>query len=189
MSDKDNIDIVEETKLLGVIIRSDLKTVLNTDYIVKKAYKRMWMLRRLKHLGAETSELLDVLRQQVISVCELTVPYWGPNITVSESIQIERVLRTGLYIVYGDKFKNYEWVLIESNMEPLMERRQKLMERFSQKCYKSKKFNHWFEPSTPKRIMTRRERLPLKPVQTRTIRYRKSSLPKIVEIMNNRLIH
>ena len=35
-------------KLLGIQIRSDLSWVDNTDYICRKAYTRLWILRRLK---------------------------------------------------------------------------------------------------------------------------------------------
>ena len=37
------IETVEETKLLGLVLTSDLKFDKNTEYIVKKAYKRIWI--------------------------------------------------------------------------------------------------------------------------------------------------
>ena len=45
------IDLVEEMTILGLILSSDLKFKRNTEYIVKRAFKRIWMLRRLKNLG------------------------------------------------------------------------------------------------------------------------------------------
>ena len=44
----DELDVVEEIKLLGVIIRNDLSWEPNTDYIVKRANKKLWSLRRLE---------------------------------------------------------------------------------------------------------------------------------------------
>ena len=41
------LDVEYSTKLLGVIIQSDCKWGGNTKYIVSKARKRMWYLRRL----------------------------------------------------------------------------------------------------------------------------------------------
>ena len=64
----DILDVVEEYKILGYVMRSDLKTTSNTDYICQRAYKRMWILRRLKSLGCPIAELLDVLQQQIISI-------------------------------------------------------------------------------------------------------------------------
>ena len=37
----DILDVVEEYKILGYVMRSDLKTTSNTDYICQRAYKRM----------------------------------------------------------------------------------------------------------------------------------------------------
>ena len=62
-------EVVEQQKILGTIIRSDMKTISNTEYICKRAYTRMWILRRLKTLGCSIPELLDVLRQQTLSIC------------------------------------------------------------------------------------------------------------------------
>ena len=54
------LEVVESFKLLGVKIRSDLNWSENTDYICQRGYGRLWMLRRLKVLGANESELIDV---------------------------------------------------------------------------------------------------------------------------------
>ena len=62
----ENIEVVEQHKILGQIIRSDLKTITNTESICKKAFKafsRMWILRRLKASGWPKTELLHVLRE------------------------------------------------------------------------------------------------------------------------------
>ena len=96
------LEVVEEHKILGHMIRSDLKTISNTEYICKRAFKRMWILRRLKSLGCQNVELLEVLQQQIISICEVGVPFWGPMITATESNMLERCLKTGLHIILQD---------------------------------------------------------------------------------------
>ena len=69
-----DLEVVEKFKLLGVQIRSDLKWFDNSNYICQKGYERLWMLRRLKGLGANSSELLDVYEKQVRSILEMAVP-------------------------------------------------------------------------------------------------------------------
>ena len=103
--------MVEEIKLVGYQLRSDLRTISNTQYIVKRAWKRMWVVRRLKALGASEQELLSVLRAQVLSVLQFATPAWSTLLTVQESNQIESVLRTGLYLVYGEKYRSFSWAL------------------------------------------------------------------------------
>ena len=66
--------LVDEKKLLGLIIRSDLKWVSNTENMVNKANKRLWILRRLKYLGAQGIDLDDIQTMQIKSVLEFAVP-------------------------------------------------------------------------------------------------------------------
>ena len=47
----DELEVVEESKLLGVVLRNDLSWGANTDYMVKRANRKLWCLRRLKKLG------------------------------------------------------------------------------------------------------------------------------------------
>ena len=42
-----NLEIMNQAKLLGVIITNDLKWDANTDYLVKRANKRMELLRKV----------------------------------------------------------------------------------------------------------------------------------------------
>ena len=58
--DDSPISLVEETKLLGLVNTSDLSWSSNTDYIVGRCNSKMWMIRRLKNLGACHEDLLDV---------------------------------------------------------------------------------------------------------------------------------
>ena len=46
LMDGHEIDLVEEIKILGVIITSDMKFSSNTEYIVERAFNGIWMLRR-----------------------------------------------------------------------------------------------------------------------------------------------
>ena len=72
--DGHEIELKEEMRLLGVIIRSDMKWSSNTESIVKKGYDREWILRRRKKLGATVEELKIVHIKQIRSFLELVVP-------------------------------------------------------------------------------------------------------------------
>ena len=47
--ERKKVEIVKEMKLLGTIISDDLKWNKYTTYLVKMAYSRMELLRRIKH--------------------------------------------------------------------------------------------------------------------------------------------
>ena len=139
-----HLDVVENFKLLGVHIRSDLKWWDNTDNMCQKGYTRLWMLRRLKLLGANESELLDVHKKQIRSVLELAVPVWQPALTKHEKVQIERVQKCALYIILGVKYSNYSNALRTLGCEELEDRRVEICEKFALKASKHEKYQTWF---------------------------------------------
>ena len=184
----DILDVVEEYKILGYVMRSDLRTTSNTDYICQRAYKRMWILRRLKSLGCPTAELLDVLQQQIISILEGGVPYWGPMISKNESNQLERCLKTGLHIIYQSQYTSFSHVLSLANIESLKLRRLKLITSFGKKALNSDKHKHWFVQSEYNQIEESRRRhqkpVPaLRPVECRTQRYEHSTIPFLTKLL------
>ena len=85
------LEVTDEIRLLGVQVRSDLSWSSNTTKICQAAYSRLWMLRRLKPLGASEAELLDVYDKQVRCMVEFSTPVWTSGLTQAESNQIERV--------------------------------------------------------------------------------------------------
>ena len=114
-----------------------MRTISNTEAICKKAFKRMWIIRRLKNLGYPNKELLTVLREQIVSTCEVGVAWWGPMLTKQESNMLERVLKTGLHIFFQDKYVNFRNALYLGNLKSLKERRQIQIVKFCKKLHKN----------------------------------------------------
>ena len=56
----ETIDVVNQMKLLGVKVSTDLKWHSDTEFITKKVHCKLWLIRRLKLFGANHNELLDV---------------------------------------------------------------------------------------------------------------------------------
>ena len=75
------LEVVRETKLLGIILTDNLKWDANTDYICGRAMKKLWTLRRLKKLGADRDSLIEVYTKEVRSVLEFAVPVWHSSIS------------------------------------------------------------------------------------------------------------
>ena len=100
----ENMQVVEELKLLGVTIRSDLNWSSHCDQICKTAYARMWMLRRLKPLGANIQEVIDVYEKQILRILEFAVAAWNPRINMAQISQLERVQKCALAIILEEKY-------------------------------------------------------------------------------------
>ena len=70
----------ESMKLLGLELSNDLSWKKNTESMVKKAYSRLWMIKRLIKNGASLEDLTDVFVKQVRSILEFGVPVWNSGI-------------------------------------------------------------------------------------------------------------
>ena len=178
------IELVEEMRLLGLIIRSDLKWSSNTENMVVKGYKRLWMLRRLKQYGAKNEELLDVYIKQIRSVLELVVPVWQSSITMQERCDIERVQRAALNIILGYRYTSYKEALEWFDLESLEDRRRKLCSKFAKKAVKHENFQNWFKVDKT-RSRKRQEQPRYCHVRARLGRYKKSPLSYLTDILNS----
>ena len=185
LSDEAKLEVVQDMKLVGYQITSDLNTKANTKYIVGRAWKRMWIIRRLVALGASVPDLLSVLRCQVLSVLQFAVPAWTTMISKAESRSIEAVQSTGLYLIYGARFRSYNWALNEANMRTQAEQRSSIFEKFTRTCVRSQKFSKWFcKLENNNNMATRSKKVQFKPVETRNKYYSKSAIPQMVALAN-----
>ena len=141
------LEVVDEVRLLGLIIRSDLKWVSNTENMVTKANKKLWIIRRLKYLGAEVPDLVDIYIKQIRSILELAVPVWHDSITLAEQTDIERIQKSATCIILGDTYVSYREALKSLGIDSLKSRRDKLCLKFGKKAEKHQKFQKWFKPA------------------------------------------
>ena len=182
--DDEELKVVEEIKLLGVVIRSDLSWNANTDYMVKRAYKMIWSLKRLKKLGARTGDLVDVYIKQIRSLLEFAVSVWHPSLTNEDRLKIERVQKSAFCIILGQEYKSYRLALKHLELETLYSRRNKLCKKFAKKSLKNSKFAKWFKPYQ-KSVYTRFLSPKFCEVYYRTERFRKSPISYLTDILNN----
>ena len=181
--DDNELEVVDEIKLLGLVIRSDLKWVSNTENIVNKANKRLWILRRLKYLGAQGIDLVDIYIKQIRSVLELAVPAWHSGITLVEQIDIERVQRCAAHIILGEDYNSYKEALKTLGLGTLKSRRDKLCLNFGKKAEKHQKFRKWFKPAVYSQN-TRQERFKYSSVLAKHSRFEKSPLSFLTKRLN-----
>ena len=188
LKDGVQLEVVEEIKLLGVQIRSDLSWKSNTVAICQRGFARLWMLRRLKPLGATVAELLDVYDKQIRCVVEFATPVWTASLTKAEIAQIERVQKCAFAIILADSYRSYSMALSVLGRTTLETRRTYLNTRFAKQSVKSTKFKHWFCEKTESEQSSKtryKDSNVLVPVQARTRGFEKSPLAYLTELINN----
>ena len=176
------LEVTEEIKLLGVKVTNDLKWNLNTKYITTKAYSRLWMLRRLKNLGASRAELVNCYTKQTRSVLEYCAVVWHAGLTQINAADIERVQKAACGIILGKQYAGYQGALTTLSLDRLDKRRESLSIKFAKKSFKSKKYSSWFVPDL-NILNTRRVVKVTKETQCRTKRFQKSALPYLTHIL------
>ena len=100
----DQLEVIEEVKLLGLLITSDMKWHNNTEYITTKAKQRIWILRRLRVLGIGNEFLWDVYTKEIRPLLEYACPVWNGNLSLYDQNLIEKVQKSVLRLLLGEKY-------------------------------------------------------------------------------------
>ena len=179
--DGQNLEVISEVKLVGIILSNDLKWQKNTDFITKKAMKKLWILRRLKKMGLSRAFMIDAYIKEVRSTLEQSVPVWNSGLTKAQIISIERVQKTALYIILDRHYISYEVACALSGLEPLAMRREKLCLNFAKKNLKS---NDSLFTRVTKNANTRSKNNLVMEYKCNTKRFERSSLPYLSKLLN-----
>ena len=113
-----------------------MKWTSNSENMVTRANRRLWILRRLKSLGAKETDLIDMYVKHIRCVVELAVPAWHGAITLEERTDIERIQKSAAHIIMGDDYISYKCALMSLNLESLENRRNRLCLKFAKKAEK-----------------------------------------------------
>ena len=149
---------MKETCLLGCIIRDDLRWISNTNDLVKRAYARMTILRKLVHFDVPKHDLVHIYTLFIRSILEQSSVVWSAAITKEESKALERVQKCSLKLIFQNQYESYENALYLANLKDLETRRNQLSYNFAKKCTENSKTQHMF----PKNENVRQTRYPEK---------------------------
>ena len=178
------LETIQETKLLGTIVSSDLKWHANSDLLTKRGYQRMSILRKLYEFDIPTEDLVLIYNQYIRSILEFNSTVWFSSITNEERENIERVQRVACQIILKDDYTNYIQALKTLNLQNLSERRQMLAERFATKCAASDRFTDLFPLNSNPNNIRNSEKYAVN--FAHTDRLKDSSIPAMQRILNRK---
>ena len=171
------LNIPQKTKLLGLIISSDLTWHKNTKMLVKKAYQRTMLLKKLFEFSVPKSDLITIYIQFVRSVLEQSCPVWHSSITKEEETNLERVQRVSLRIILKEKYEDYENALLQTDLQTLKERRETLCLEFATKCTKHETNYLMFPLNPASHVMPKRNPEKYYVQHSNSNRLKKSAIP------------
>ena len=138
----------------------------------------------MKLSGLNQSELIDAYKKEIRSILELAVPVWSGGLTLEQSIQIERVQKSALAAIMGNRYTSYEDVLKCTNLEKLSTRRDDISLRFITKNMKSVSP---FLTKVTKKYDTRSDTELVQEFQCKTQTFFAISLPHLARLYNSKL--
>ena len=177
------LEVIYDTKLLGVTLSSDLSWSGHVDDITKRATSKLWVLVRFKSLGGSTEQLLKVYQTRVRSTLEFAAPVFHGGLTKEQSRQIESLQKKAFAVILGRNYTSYESALLTLDLERLDTRRQKLCYNFALKCTISSKHKAMFPLNTQFRPNMRNPK-PYYEHHCHTSRYYKSPIPTLARLLN-----
>jgi len=180
------LEVVEFAKILGVIFQANLKWDIHVNMMVSKGSRRLYLLRVLKRHGLDSSDLTLVFCGFIRPILEYACPVWHPGITSAQSRAIENVQKRACRMILGSTYVSYDMALDQLSLPSLCNRRHELCTKFGTSLLSSSSFSKWLPPN---RVSLHGRNLRSKHQITqfhcRTARYRKTTLPYLVDLLNS----
>ena len=182
----ENLEVVSQAKLLGVIISNDLKWDNNTEFLVKKANSRMQLLRKVAEFTSSVQEKKNIYILYVRSILEQSCVVWHSSLTQENSEDLERIQKAAIRIINGKNYENYEEALEKADLESLEKRREQLSKQFAKKSMNSENIraNDMFPEKQKEHQMNLRKEEEYKVDFANTNRLQKSSIPYMQRLLN-----
>ena len=182
--DNSMIEQVDQTKLLGVVLSDDLTWQANTKCLVKKAYTRMIILRRLNEFNVKREDMLKIYILFIRVVIEQSSVVWSSSLTLNDLESLERTQKVALRIIFQNEYISYKNALELSGLQSMKDRYSKLLYKFAIKCIKNPKTQDIIEKNNVSDRLRHNEayKVPMAKKQ----RLFKSAIPTMARMLNKK---
>ena len=182
--EKEYLEVVHETKLLGYWLTTDMKPHRHIAYVLTIVNKRFWAIPKLKKAGVSDTDLTFFYIMKIRSVLETAAVVFHSMMYEDDVEDLERVQRNVARTIMGQRYIDYKSALDFLSLEPLSQRRENLCLTFALKCLNNPKFKDWFPLNSQNPHNLRETHKFLEP-HCKTERYRNSPLVYLTRVLNN----
>ena len=183
---------------LGIRITENLSWDEHVAQICRKAYARVKMLAKLKYVGVQTEDLIELYAIHIRSVTEYCSTAFHSSLSQQLSNKLEAIQKTCLRVILGVMYVSYSSALEMCGLKTLHDRREHRSVQFAIKCSKHPTNRDIFPPNPSEDTHSIRNREHFKVNKAHTELYNKSTIPylqrrlnmhmqKLVEINRKRL--
>lgn len=169
------IERVTSSKLLGVIVSSDLKWQKHIEYLYSRASSKLYGLVMLRKAGLSCEDLVDAYIKRIRSVVEYSCQVWHSGLTKEQSDTLESIQRRALKIIYPNL--SYQEALGAANLTTLYLRREHMCHKlFIQMQQPDHRLHKLLPPQKPNRYGLRKCNK-YETIKCKTNRYHNSLIP------------
>ena len=121
----------------------------------------------------------------MIGILEQSCPVWHSSLTAENREDFERIQKTSLKLILGQKYKNYEHAMNILELESLQDQRQAITLGFAKTCLKNEEIMKMFPLNIKKHHMKKRKLEKFKVTHAVTERYQKSAKIQMQHMLND----
>lgn len=140
--DGEKIESTDKMRVLGFDFTNRPTVTAQVDSIRRRIRQRYWILRLLKRLGFNESELLSVYRSIVVPVADYTDVVYHSMMTDEQDEFLENSQVGALRCIYGYGISGRK-MREKASLKTLRQRRIEHCDNFANKCL-TNKFERWF---------------------------------------------
>ena len=151
-------------------------------------YARMTMLTKLKYVGVNNEDLLNIYILYIRSLLEYCSVVWHSTLTLEQSNNLERVQKLCLKVILGSEYNGYTQALKERGLDRLSDRREQKCLNFGFKSLLHPVHANMFPVNPQVASKTSHERKNKEHFTVnwaRTDSYRTSAIPYIQRMLND----
>ena len=145
----------------------------------------MELLRKVASFGTSIEELKNIYFLFVRSQLEHSATVWHSSLTEENRNNLERVQKSAVKIILGEKYKHYQQALEYLDIETLDERRNSLCLKFAVKSSNHEKTSQMFPINTKKHDMATRNSEKFKVQFAKTERLKNCSIISMQKALND----
>ena len=178
------LNCVDEKKLLGVTVTSDLKWDRNVELMTRQANISMRYLHSAKKFFNDTKILKQIYLTWIRNNVEFGAVVWHSSLTQEDNLKLERIQKIAVRVIMGTRYTTYDEGLNKLKLDTLHERRRKICLKFAKNSLKLEQFSKLLPVTNNEHSMRKRNGNKFVTNQHLTERYKMSTIPYLQRILN-----
>ncbi len=145
----------------------------------------MQLLHKASKFTNNTRDLKQIYMLQIRSKLDQSAVVWHSSLSQKNRYDLERVQKSAVRCIIGDKYKSYDESLKKLGLVTLEERRNQMCLKFAKQCLKLNKMKEFFPRNESCHSMEKRSSEFYRVVRVHSERFGKSAIPSMVKLLND----